>query len=73
MMHSSMFSITQHEDKMLLYEIGDTMKVLSKFQEKEGVPEMIKGFYESYEKLKAKIATFDYSKDDKYYEILCQP
>ena len=63
-----MFSPTQHDDKLLLCEIGEMMKTLAKHQDREGVPELIQGFYQTYEKLNEKIKTFDYSKNDAIIE-----
>ena len=59
-----MFSETKHHDRELLYEIGEIIIELTRFIESPTVKEMIVGFNESYEKLKEKINTHDYTPDD---------
>ena len=64
MTHFSMFSETKHHDRELLYEIGEMILELTRFIAYPTVEEMIIGFSESYDKLKEKINTHDYTPDD---------
>lgn len=63
-MRFSMFSQTKQDDMNLLYEIGEMIVTLTKFMQYEMVEDMIIGFNQSYEKLKTKIETHDYTIDD---------
>lgn len=64
MTHFSMFSQTKQDDMNLLYEIGEMIVTLTKFMQYEMVEDMIIGFNQSYEQLKTKIETHDYTPDD---------
>ena len=59
-----MFSPTQHEDKLLLHEIGETIATLARLNQ----PDLVEKYYIWYEDLKEKLNSHDYQPLDDLIE-----
>ena len=68
MMPSSMFSPAKNEDKKFLLELAVLIEQLVNLKQYD----LAEKFGQHYLDLEEKIKVYDYSQDDKYYEILCQ-
>ena len=66
-MPSNMFSPAQHEDKKFLMELVQLIELLVKINTTESL-DLAEKFGDHYIELKKKIQTYDYSKEDKFYE-----
>jgi len=66
-----MFSPAQYEDKKFLSEMAELILLLAKVGTPEAI-DLAEKFGEHYLALEEKIKTHDYSREDKFYEPLCQ-
>jgi hypothetical protein len=63
-----MYSESKQLDREMMNDIGEMMITLTKFLYQDGVENAILGFNKTYEELKLKIATHDYSKENEIDE-----
>ena len=63
-----MFSPAKNADKRFLLELAELIETLVRLKEYD----LAEKFGDHYIELEKKIQSHDYSKDDKYYEPLCQ-